>query len=526
MRAEFPAALHEGCTMGDLILRAVRRGGEHIAFVLDEHAISYRVFGEQLSRMVQALEARGLRRGDAIAVLSSNRPEAFLVNAAGYLMGLRATWMHPLASEDDHAYLLEDSGVKTLVVDPEMFAERAKSLQARLPRLERVYGLGTNDFGEDILAASAAFTPGALESKAHADDICVLIYTGGTTGKPKGVIHSHRVQVTMVTTELADWDWPQAVRFLAMTPITHAAGAMIVAVMTRGGTFVMSKGFDPQRFFDLVERHRITATFLVPTMVYVLLDHSGISAANLSSLELVIYGASPMSPARMIDAIKRFGPVFMQLYGQSEAPNCVTALHKHEHDPEHHPERLASCGTPSGTSQVKLLDDDGNEVPVGEVGEICLRGPLVMLGYWNKPEETALAFRHGWLHTGDMARRDADGFIYIVDRSKDLIITGGFNVFPREVEDVLTQHPAVGAAAVIGVPDAKWGEAVKAVVVLKPGARVAPEELIALVREHKGPVQAPKSVDFIESLPVTGLGKPDKKALRARYWTGQGRAVH
>jgi len=334
------------------------------------------------------------------------------------------------------------------------------------------------------------------------------------------------VQVTMVVTELADWDWPQAVRFLAMTPITHAAGAMIVAVMSRCGLFVMSKGFEPQRFIDLVERHRITATFLVPTMVYVLLEHPGMAQADLSSLELVIYGASPMSPARLVEAMKRFGPVFMQLYGQSEAPNCITALHKHEHDPENHPERLASCGTPSGPSQVRLLDDDGNEVPVGEVGEICVRGPLVMLGYWNKPEETEKAFRHGWLHTGDMARRDAEGFVYIVDRSKDLIISGGFNVFPREVEDVLTRHPAVAAAAVIGVPDEKWGEAVKAVVVLKAGATVAAEALMALVREHKGPVQAPKSVDFVDALPVTGLGKPDKKVLRARYWSGQQRAVH
>ncbi|MGW8269099.1 MAG: AMP-binding protein, partial [Burkholderiales bacterium] len=313
MSMPLPLALHEGCTMGDLILRALRRGGERIAFVLEDQAISYREFGEQLSRMVQALEARGLRHGDAIAVLSSNRPEAFLVNAAGYLMGLRATWMHPLASEDDHAYLLEDSAVQHLFVDPGMFAARAKSLCARLPGPLKIYGLGQNDFGEDILAALNAYAPGPLVSNAQADDICTLIYTGGTTGKPKGVIHSHRVQVTMVLTELADWDWPKDVRFLAMTPITHAAGAMIVAVMSRCGTYVMAKGFDAQRFFDLVERHRITATFLVPTMVYVLLDHPGVATADLSSLQLVIYGASPMSPARLIEAMKRFGPVFMQL---------------------------------------------------------------------------------------------------------------------------------------------------------------------------------------------------------------------
>ena len=511
--------------MGELIVRAVRRGGERIAFVLGEQAISYRAFGELLSRMVQALEARGVRRGDAIAVLSSNRPEAFLVTAAGYLMGLRSTWMHPLASEDDHAFLLEDSGVRYLFVDPGTFAARAQALRARVPGLARMWGLGPNGFGEDILAALAAYAPGPLESRAATDDVCTLIYTGGTTGRPKGVVHTHRVQVTMVMTELAEWDWPREVRLLAMTPITHAAGAMIVAVMQKCGTFVMDKGFDALRFFELVEKHRITCTFLVPTMMYVLLDHPGIARADLSSLALVIYGASPMSPARLTEGMRRLGPVFMQLYGQSEAPNCVTVLHTYEHDPERHPERLASCGTPVGWSVVRLLDDAGNEVAVGEVGEICVRGPLVMPGYWNKPEETARALRHGWLYTGDLARRDADGFIYIVDRSKDMIITGGFNVYPREVEDVLTRHPAVAAAAVIGVPDPKWGEAVKAVVVLKPGARAVPEELIALVREHKGPVQAPKSVEFADALPLTGLGKLDKKALRARYWGGQARGV-
>jgi fatty-acyl-CoA synthase len=354
----------------------------------------------------------------------------------------------------------------------------------------------------------------------------VLIYTGGTTGKPKGVIHTHRVQVAMVMAELAEWDWPQEVRFLAMTPITHAAGAMILAVMMKSGTFVMNKGFDAQRFFEIVERHRITATFLVPTMIYVLLDHPGLAEADLSSLQTIIYGASPMSPARLIEGMRKFGPVFMQLYAQSEAPNCLTVLRKIDHDPVNHPERLASCGAAIGNSQLKLLDEDGNEVPVGEVGELCARGPLVMKGYWNKPEETARALRHGWLYTGDLARRDADGFYYIVGRSKDMIISGGFNVYPAEIEDVLTAHPAVAAAGVIGVPDAKWGEAVKAVVVLREGQSASAEELISRVREAKGTVYAPKSVDFVEALPVTGLGKPDKKALRAHYWEGQTRAVH
>ena len=520
------ANLYDGCTMGDLVQRAIERGGDRVAFILDEQKITYREFGSLLSRFIQALAERGVRKGDAIAALSSNRPEAFMASAAAFVMGLRITWMHPLGSEDDHAYLLEDSGVTTLLVDPPVFGERAHALMRRLPALKNVYGFGPNDFGEDILAAAQAYTAAPLQQQAHADDICVLIYTGGTTGKPKGVIHTHRVQVNMVMIELAEWDWPREVRLLAMTPITHAAGAMILAVMMRSGTFVMSKGFEAQRFFDLVEQHRITATFLVPTMIYVLLDSPAIRQADFSSLGMIIYGASPMSPARLVEGMKVFGPVFMQLYGQSEAPNTVTILRQRDHDPERFPHRLASCGMPVGNSQVKLLDDDGREVPLGEVGEVCVRGPLVMQGYWNKPEETARALRHGWLYTGDLARRDADGYLYIVDRSKDMIISGGFNVFPREVEDVLTTDPAVASAAVIGVPDPKWGEAVKALVVLKPGMQVSAEALIARVRDAKGAVQAPKTIEFVDALPVTGLGKLDKKAIRARYWDGQQRAVH
>ncbi len=522
--ASHTTGLYDGCTVGHLIVRAIERGGERVAFVHGERTITYRQLGERLSGLVQALQARGLSRGDAVATLSGNRPEAFVAGSAANLMGLRATAMHPLGSEDDHAWILQDAGITTLFVDPDGFADRARALAARVPGL-RLLSLGPGDLADDILAEAACFAPRPLAPQGHVDDVCGLTYTGGTSGRPKGVMSTHRVRVTMALSELAEWDWPGETRFLAMTPITHAAGAVILPVLLRCGTVVIAQGFDPGRFFELVARHRITMTFLVPTMIYRLLDDPGLAHADLSSLEVAVYGAAPMAPARLAEAIRRIGPVFMQLYGQSEAPNAITVLRRHEHDPARHPGRLASCGRPIGPIQVALLDDDGREVAAGEVGEICVRGPLVMHGYWNRPDETAAALRHGWLHTGDLARRDAEGFLYIVDRSKDMIISGGFNVFPREVEDVLSAHPAVAAAGVIGVPDETWGEAVKAVVVLKPGAQASAAELIALVREHKGPVHAPKSVDFVDALPVTGLGKPDKKALRARYWGGQARAV-
>jgi fatty-acyl-CoA synthase len=257
---------------------------------------------------------------------------------------------------------------------------------------------------------------------------------------------------------------------------------------------------------------------MVPTMVIAMIDHPRFAEFDLSSLEIIYYGASAFPAARLKDAIGKLGPIFFQFYGQAEAPMSVTVMRRDEHLVDD-PQRLASCGRPTPLVRVALMDDEMNEVAAGTPGEICVQGPLVNLGYLNKPEETEKVFEGGWLHTGDVAICGEDGFYRIVDRKKDMIVTGGFNVFAREVEDVLTEHPSVRQAAVIGVPDPKWGEAVKAVVVLEPGANVGADELIASVRERKGAVQAPKSVEFVDALPVTPLGKPDKKALRARYAT-------
>jgi fatty-acyl-CoA synthase len=264
---------------------------------------------------------------------------------------------------------------------------------------------------------------------------------------------------------------------------------------------------------------------MVPTMIYALLDHPATKDADLSSLKTIYYGASAISPSRLKEAIERFGPIFFQFYGQAECPMTITVMRKEEHDPSNL-ERLASCGRIVPWVNVALMDDDMNEVPDGDPGEICVQSPLTMKGYWKKPEQTAEAFAGGWLHTGDVARKDADGFLYIVDRKKDMIVSGGFNVYPREVEDVISRHPAVAAVGVIGVPDERWGEAVKAVVVLREGETVDAEELKALVKEAKGAHYTPKSVDFADSLPLSPLGKPDKKALRAQYWGDAQRMVN
>ena len=262
-------------------------------------------------------------------------------------------------------------------------------------------------------------------------------------------------------------------------------------------------------------------------MIYALLDHPALDRTDVSSLETFLYGPAPMSPTRLAEGLERIGHVFTQFYGQTESGGTGTVLAKQDHDPAR-PTRLASCGKAMSMMRLRIQDVEGREVPVGETGEICIQGPSVMDGYWNQPELTAETFRHGWLHTGDMATRDDEGFLTIVDRKKDMIVSGGFNVFPRprEIEDVLSSVSAVAISAVIGVPDDRWGEAVKAVVVRKPGAHGTADQLIALVKEKKGPVYAPKSVDFVDAIPLTAVGKADKRALRAKYWSGQDRLVH
>jgi fatty-acyl-CoA synthase len=328
----------------------------------------------------------------------------------------------------------------------------------------------------------------------------------------------------MLRIQMTEWEWPDEVRFLVCTPLSHAGAAFWGPTAQQGGSIVVLPYFHPAKVLEAIEKYKITATMLVPTMLYALLDSPDLDKYDLSSLQTVFYGASAISPTRLAEAIEKFGPIFFQFYGQAESPMTISVLRRGDHD-LNKPERLASCGRPVPWLSVALLDEKGNEVPQGEPGEVCVRGPLVMNGYLNKPEQTAEATEFGWLHTGDIARQDEEGFLYIVDRKKDMIVSGGFNVYPREVEDVLSAHPAVSAAAVIGVPDEKWGEAVKAVVVLRDGQSVPVEELQALVKDRKGAVYTPKTVDFADSIPVSPLGKPDKKALRAQYW-GEGRQVN
>jgi fatty-acyl-CoA synthase len=520
---------------GHLTVGALKRHRDRPVLYLGDTTLTGGQLADRISQYIQAFEALDAGTGRTVGLLSLNRPEVLMIIGAGQTQGYRRTALHPLGSLDDHAYVLADAGASTLIIDPNpMFVERAVGLLAKVPSLRQILTLGPlpaelADVGADLIAAAAQYPPTPLvAAELPPDHIGGLTYTGGTTGRPKGVMGTVGSILTMTTIQLAEWEWPEHPRFLMCTPLSHAGAAFFTPTIVKGGEMIVLPKFDPAEVLRTIEERRITATMLVPSMIYALMDHPDSHTRDLSSLETVYYGASAMNPVRLAEAIRRFGPIFAQYYGQSEAPMAITYLAKTDHDEK----RLTSCGRPTLFARVALLDGDGNPVPPGGVGEICVSGPLLSGGYWNLPEATAETFSGGWMHTGDMAREDEDGFFYIVDRVKDMIVTGGFNVFPREVEDVVAEHPAVAQVCVIGTPDEKWGEAVTAVIVLRPGhpdddASVAAvtAEIQAAVKERKGSVQSPKQVIVVDSVPVTALGKPDKKAVRARFWEGAARAI-
>jgi fatty-acyl-CoA synthase len=512
--------------MGQMVVDGLNRYDDRPCLFLGDTVASYREVRERTSQFIQALASKGVGQGSPVAVLSANRPEVLYNMAAMMISGCRGTPLHPLGSLDDHAYVCNDAGIETLVYDPGFFGERARGLKERVPSLKNLLAFGPGEGGEDYGALADQFSPQPLvAADIEPEAASALIYTGGTTGKPKGVMATARSSAYMTMIQMAEWEFPDEIRMLVATPLSHAAGAVFVPTLMKGGALYAMSGFSPAEFFGMIEKHKITTTFLVPVMIYVLLDSPQAKSADLSSLETLVYGASAISPARLAEGIRKWGPIFFQCYGQSEAPMVLSHLKKAEHDLDK-PERLASCGRPTPWVHLALLDDNNQEVARGEAGEICVRGPLVMAGYHGLPEESAEAFAGGWMHTGDVGRFDDDGFLYIVDRKKDMIVSGGFNVFPREVEDVIATHPSVAQVAVIGVPDDTWGEAVKAIVVPRPGETIKADELVALVKQAKGSVQAPKSVDVVEVIPCSPLGKPDKKALRQQYWGDRERGVN
>ena len=508
--------LHRPLFIAEVLANALNQGGDRpLLHLKDGPTLTVTQVRDATSQFVQALESLGIGRGSRVALISPNRPECLHVTHAVQMLAAIYVPLHPLSGLADHLNVIKDAEVNVLIFDAERFEQRAAEILKEAPAM-RLMAFGKSTLGEDIFRLADSFTPKKLIApRVGPHDITRLGYSGGTTGRPKAIPSAQLSGSVTGQIMQAEWEWPNPPHCLTCAPLSHAGGAMFSPALLRGGTLLVLNGFDPVKVMQAIQDYKINCMLVVPTMIYALLDCPRLGEFNLSSLETIFYGASSISPARLKEAIERIGPVFAQFYGQAEAPMCITYFRKVDHD-VNDLRRLASCGKPSPWVRVELLDSECKPVRDGEPGEICVQGPLVMDGY-RDPELTAEAFRGGWLHTGDVAVRDPDGFLRIVDRTKDMIVSGGFNIYPREIEDIIGEHPAVSQVAVIGVPHEKWGEALKALVVLKPGRSATEAELTAPVAARKGSFQAPKSVEFIDSIPQTPVGKPDKKALRAIY---------
>lgn len=485
--------------------------------------MTWREVDEKSRAIAAGLQKLGLPRGAASAVYSPNDAMAFVCMIGGFRAGAAWNPANVRNAVDANAAFLDLCECACLFFHSSLEAE-ARTLASRVPSIRWLICLDgkVDDWPEAMdLDGLMALGVGVVEPAPDDPDFVVsVVPTGGTTGRPKAVQINNRVWESAIAAfwECLPLDTPG--KFLVAGPMTHAAGAVGLMMIERAPTFVVLPRPDPLSIMQAIQAHGITHMYLPPTMLNLIVEHPRVGAFDFSSLRYLVLAASPIAPEKLRQAVKVFGSAICQSYGQAEAMMFLTFLSNADlraARPGAKPDRFASCGRATSGVQVEIMDDDGRLLGPGERGEIVARGNLVFPGYLKNPEATAAVSTHGWHHTGDIGFKDEEGFFYIVDRKKDMVITGGFNVYPREVEDVLASHPQVAAAAVFGVPDDRWGEAVTAVVVARAGVAPSAAELKALVREAKGPVHVPKSIEFVDALPLTSLGKTDKKALRRRF---------
>lgn len=494
-----------------------------IAYIQDQRHFSYEAVGRQSCRIANQLLSLGLPKETKGAVWAGNDVDAWTCTLG--LWRANMTWI-PVNARNSPAeieHMLDAFDCEVL------FFQSALAPVVRMlrPALGKIRHWICIDADLPDAPSVAAWSEGQPDTRPDVavdmDDVVILSATGGTTGAPKGVMNTHRTVQTFVAHFLMACSYRDGQRpvNLAAAPITHTAGVLSIPCSALGGTVVVVTKPDPAVMLQAIAQHRVTEFFLPPTVIYKLLEVPGIERVDFSSVNYLLYGAAPMSVDKLKKAIQLWGPIMTGGYGQSEAMTGICNLRPDEHMVNGQlasDQRLSSVGRPNPLIRVEIMNDQNAILPRGQTGEICVRGDLVMKGYYKNPEKTAETIVDGWLHTGDVGHIDDEGYLHITDRKKDMIISGGFNVYPSEVEQVIWGHPAVQDCAVIGVPDEKWGEAVKAVVELNPGQSVSEAELIALCKAKLGGVMAPKSVDFVPSLPRSPVGKVLKKDLREPYW--------
>ncbi|MDP9139380.1 MAG: long-chain-fatty-acid--CoA ligase [Pseudomonadota bacterium] len=506
--------------------RAVQQHPQRIAVQFGDRRSTFLQFTDRVARLAGALQKLGLQAGDRVAMLSLNSDRYLEYQmavpwAGGVLNPCNTRW-----SSAEIVYSLDDSGSTILLVD-ETFRAVVEQFRSQSNSLREVIYCGDGDVpagmhGYESLLAEATPVGDAMR---RGEDLAGIFYTGGTTGFPKGVMLSHNNLCTSALAIRAEGLATPDGIYLHVAPMFHLADmGMAAAHWIEGNTHSVLPAFNPEHVLDAIERDRVTHVLLVPTMIQMLVDHPAMQKPrDLSSLQAIIYGASPIAEAVLDRAMTALpGVGFVQAYGMTELSPVATVNPARYHTAEGRKlGKLRSAGRATFCAEVRIIDDHGEPVPLGTVGEVVVRGLNVMQGYWNKPDLTAQAVRDGWMHTGDGAYMDADGFIFVVDRLKDMIISGGENVYSNEVENALAQHPAVQACAVIGIPSPQWGESVHAVIVRKPGVDVTPDALIAHCKSLIAGYKCPRSIDFIEALPLSGAGKVLKTALREPFWQNQ-----
>ena len=510
--------------LADLISRAGCSFAERDAIIGERRAMRFADVEDESNRLACALARElGLAKGERVAILLQNCPEFVVADFALIKAGLIRVPVNPRYVAPEIEFILEHSGAAALITSA-VFAGVVSQIRPRLPALEHVIAIDSLPGVAGALAWNDVLREGGAETFAvdtTDTDGYMIAYTSGTTGRPKGALTTVAARLASVFITYANEMFvTPADAMLHVASLAHGSGTKVLPLFAKGARNVLSAKFSPLEFFRLVEAHKVTMSWMVPTMVAMLADAPERGRFDLSSLETVIYGGAPMPEPVRERALAAFGPIFVQIYGLTEAPHPDLILDKHEHLADPVTGRRIGEGATGRAAmgvQVRLVDAEGRDVGMGEIGEVIVAGPHVMAGYWNDPAATAEVLRDGWCYTGDLARADAHGVYTIVDRRKEMIISGGYNVYPREVEDVLYRHPAIAECAVIGAPDATWGEVVHALIVAKPGCAIAEEAIRAHCAVELAGYKKPRAITVLAELPKTANGKIDKKALRGKF---------
>lgn len=499
----------------DLVFPAIDRHGDRCAVVCDGKEWTYREVREASLRLASHLMHIGIQPGDPVAIVLENSAEYLIADLAIIAVGGAKVPVNMMLSDDEVAYILRDSQTRAVLASRsrldaiENAGSEDTSRAAVIVCGENGWEPARDDAGADVPTTLSPTLP-----RISPDEVALIMYTGGTTGKPKGVVHTQHGYSSNLLSHVIEAEITAQDRVLLSSPLPHSAGFLALTGLLLGAAVHIEKTFDMDTVLERIEKDGVSFLFMVPTMIYRMLDEVEARAGfDPSSLRTILYGASPITEERLKQGLRLFGAVFVQLYGQTEAPNFLTRLRRDDHSTEHNPERLRSCGQSVLMARVRTVREDGGDCDAGEVGEVVGTAPYVMERYLGKPDATASTVRDGWLYTGDLGYLDEAGYLYLVDRKKDMIITGGFNVYASEVEQALAALDGIKEASVVGVPHPDWGEAVVAFVIPST-PDVTEEQILRDARTVLTGYKRPKEVILTDALPTTAVGKIDKKQLR------------